>query len=293
MKTIKEFNYFTPQTVKEGVSLLAKYKGEAKVIAGGTDLLVMMKDRVITPKYLIDIKSISAIDILTWDQNEGLRIGALTKIFSILNSDVIREKYFCLHQAAESLGTVQVRNMATIAGNICRSSPSADMLPPLLVFDAKVTLVGPGSERTVLLENFFTGPGENVLNNEILTEIKILPQKRPSGTAFRKLGRGSEDLAKVSCAANIMIANDKCEDVRIALGAVAPMPIRAKKVEEAITGQKVNSKVIEGALEKVAEDIAPITDVRSSAEYRTYISRILIKGVVDEAMKKLGAKLDA
>lgn len=293
MKMLEEFFYFTPQSVQEAVLLLAKYKGEGRVLAGGTDLLVMMKDRVITPKYLIDLKSISAIDILRWDLKEGLRTGALTRISNILNSDVIREKYFCLHQAAESLGTVQVRNMATIGGNICRSSPSADMVPPLLVFDAKVTLVGPESERTILLEDFFTGPGGNVLNNEILTEIKILPQKRPSGTAFRKLGRSSEDLAKVNCAVNIMIANGKCEDVRIALGAVAPMPIRAKKVEEALRGQKVNSKAIGGALGKVAEDIAPITDVRSSAEYRTYVSRILIGRVVDEAMKNLGAKLDA
>lgn len=130
MKMLEEFFYLTPQTVKEAVSLLAKYKGEAKVLAGGTDLMVMMKDRVITPKYLIDLKSISAIDSLRWDLKEGLRTGALTRIFSILNSDVIREKYFCLYQAAESLGTVQVRNMATIGGNICRSSPSADMVPP-------------------------------------------------------------------------------------------------------------------------------------------------------------------
>jgi CO/xanthine dehydrogenase FAD-binding subunit len=292
MKIMKEFNYLSPKTVKEAASLLAKFKKEAKVIAGGTDLLVMMKDRIITPKYVVDIKPISALDVLRWDQKEGLRIGALARIFTILNSEVIKEKYFCLHQAAESVGTVQVRNMATIGGNICRSSPSADMVPPLLVFDAEATLVGPESERTVFLEDFFTGPGENVLDDEILTEIRILPQRGSYGTAFKKLGRTSEDLAKVNCAVKIVIADGKCEDVRIALGAVAPTPIRAKRVEEALRGQKASFKVVADAIGNLAGDIVPITDVRSNAEYRTYICRIVVKRLIEEAIKRSGAELD-
>ncbi len=124
MKTLKEFNYLAPQTVAQAVSLLGIYKEEAEVIAGGTDLVALMKDRVITPKYVIDVKPISSLDYIKWDEKEGLSIGALTKICEILNSDVIKEKYFSLYQAAESFGTTQVRNMATIGGNICRSSPA-------------------------------------------------------------------------------------------------------------------------------------------------------------------------
>ncbi len=290
MKTLKAFDYLAPQSVVEAASLLGKHKEQAKLIAGGTDLLVLMKDKVITPKYIIDIKPISALDYVKWDEKEGLSIGALTKISTIINSDVIKEKYFSLYQAAESFGTTQVRNMATIGGNICRSSPSADMVPPLLVFDAQVKLVGPEGEREVPLENFFTGPGENVLANEILTEIKVPPQKRPCGTAFKKLGRSSEDLAKVNCAVRIVITDGKYEDVRIALGAVAPTPVRAKKVEEALKGQEINAKVIDEAAKRVTEDIAPITDVRSNVEYRAYISQILIKRLINEAITRLGGK---
>lgn len=290
MKTLKEFNYLTPQTVAEAASLLGKHKEQAKLIAGGTDLLVMMKDRTITPKYIIDIKPISALDYIKWDEREGLSIGALTKISTIINSDVIKEKCFSLHEAAVAFGTTQVRNMATIGGNICRSSPSADMVPPLMVFDAKVKLVGPEGEREVPLEKFFTGPGENVLRNEILTEIKVPPQKKPCGTAFKKLGRSSEDLAKANCAVKIVVTGGKCEDVSIALGAVAPTPIRAKKVEQALKGKEANKENIEKAAELVKEDIAPITDVRSNVEYRTYISQILIKRLINEAIKRLGGK---
>ena len=284
MKTLKEFNYLTPQTVAQAVSLLGTYKGEARVIAGGTDLVALMKDRAVTPKYVIDVKPISSLGYIEWDERGGLSIGALTKICEILNSDVIKEKYFSLHQAAESFGTTQVRNMATIGGNICRSSPSADTVPPLLAFDARVKLVGPKGERTVLLADFFTGPGENVLDNEILTEIKVPPLQRPYGTAFKKVARSSEDLARVNCAVKIVISDGKCEDVRIAFGTVAPTPIRAKKVEQALQGKEISAKVIEKAAGKVAKDITPQSDV----EYKIYICRTLIKRLINEAITRLG-----
>jgi len=288
LKTLKEFNYLIPQTVAEAASLLAGHKKEAKIIAGGTDLLVMMKERTITPKYVINIKSISAVDFVKWDEKEGLSIGALTMVSTIANADVIKEKCFSLYEAAESFGTTQVRNMATIGGNICRSSPSADLVPPLLAFDAEVKLVGVGGERVVPLESFFLGPGENVLKNEILTEIRVPPPKGLYGTAFKKLGRSSEDLAKANCAVRIAVTDGKCEDVRIALGAVAPTPIRAKKAEQALKGKKINAKAIDEAAAKVAEDIAPITDVRSNVEYRTYVSQILVKRLINKAIKRLG-----
>jgi len=288
MKTLKEFNYLTPQTVAEAVSLLAKYKGEATLIAGGTDLLVMMKERTITPKYVITMKPISALSHLEWDEKEGLTIGALAKVSTILSSDVIKEKYPSLYEAAGAFGTTQVRNMATIGGKICRSSPSADLVPPLLTFDAEVELVGAKGARVMPLENFFLGPGENVLDGEILTKIKVPPPKNRYGTAFQKLGRSSEDLAKANCAVRIVVTDGKCEDIRIALGAVAPTPIRAKKAEQALKGKEINPNAIDEAAAKVAEDIAPITDVRSNVEYRTYISQILVRRLINEAIKRLG-----
>ena len=287
MKTLTQFNYVRPQAIAEVTELLAKYKEKALIFAGGTDLLVMMKDRIITPEYIIDIKSIPDLNRVTWDEKGGLKIGALTKISTLVNSDVIKRKFASLHEAAKLLGTHQLRNMATIGGNICRSSPSADLIPPLLVFDARLKLVGPESERTVALDDFITGPGINVLNNEILTEIIVAPEKQSNGTSFIKLGRLSEDLAKVNCAAKISVTDGKFNDVRIALGAVGPKPVRARGIESALEGKEISTEVIERAVKKVIQDISPITDVRSSAEYRTRVSQILVKRVINEALKRL------
>jgi probable selenate reductase FAD-binding subunit len=287
VKTIREFDYLTPRGVSEAVSLMGKYGEKARFIAGGTDLVPLMKDRVITPRYVIDIKRLSSLDFIRWDDKEGLSIGTLTTIADILKSDVIKQRYYSLHQAAESFGTTQIRNMATIGGNICRSSPSADMVPPLLSFAAEVKLVGLKRERTIPLEDFFTGPGQNVLNNELLTEVKVSIQKRPCGTAFKKVARTSEDLAKVNCAVMVIVSDGKCEDIRIALGGVAPTPVRAKKVEQALRGSRINAGVVEKAIKEVTGDIAPITDCRSNVGYRIHVSQILIKRLVNEALKRL------
>jgi carbon-monoxide dehydrogenase medium subunit len=272
----------------EALTLLANYNEQAKIIAGGTDLLVMMKDRVITPVNLIDIKTIPELNRISRVESTGLKMGALTTISALTNSDLLGDKFDALKEAAKSLGTPQVRNMATIGGNICRSSPSADMLPPLLVLDAKVKLVGRDKTRTISLEDFITGPGTNALHNEILTEIQIELDDRPIGTGFKKIGRLSEDLSKVNCAVKIVVNDGKFEDIKIALGAVAATPVRAKKVEKALIGKPTSLKIIEEASAKAVEDIAPITDLRSSAEYRSHMSRILIKRLISEILDKSG-----
>ncbi len=282
MKVIKNFEYLAPQSIEEAVSLLEAHRDEAKPIAGGTDLVGMMKDKTVEPKYLVDIRNIKGLDYIQEDEDGGMRIGALTEIAAIMKSELIGQKYACIHEATESFATPQVRNTATIGGNICRSSPSADMVPPLLVFDSELKLVGPKGERTVMLEDFFTGPGENVLEDEILVEIRIPSESNPGGSAFKKLARTSADLAKANCAVRALITDGKCVDVAIALGAVAPTPIRATKVEGALRGRDFNESNLEKATENIIEDITPVSDVRSNQEYRTYISKVLIKGLLKE-----------
>ena len=154
---------------------MSQLDGTAKVLAGGTDLLPMMKQRAITPGSIVNIKNITELAYIREDA-DGLKIGAMTTIADIKESDIIKQKCVSLYEAARKFGTPVVRNMATMGGNICRSSPSADTVPPLMVFDAEVKLVGPKGERGLLLEDFFTGPGENVLKQELLTEI-IIPKK--------------------------------------------------------------------------------------------------------------------
>ncbi len=282
-KTMKEFRYFSPKTVSEAVSILERF--DAEVLAGGTDLLPMMKQREVTPEYVVNIKNIPELAYIRED-DEGLKIGALTTIFTIKESNLIKQKYVSVYEATKNFAHPQIRDMATVGGNICRSSPSADMVPPLMAFDAEVKLVGPKGSRKVLLENFFTGPGENVLERELLTEI-VVPKKAGSyGTAFGKMRRNSGDLAKVNCAVKIIVSDRTCEDIRIVLGAVAAKPIRARNAEQAIKAKTIGGDVIEAAAQKVAEDIAPITDVRSTSVYRTEVSKVLVRRLIKLAVER-------
>jgi len=285
-KTIKEFRYYSPKTVAEAVSILSKLDGKAKVLAGGTDLVPEMKQRVTTPESIINIKNIPGLAYIREDA-EGLKLGALTTIEDIKESDLIKKKCLSLYEAATKFGTPQVRNMATIGGNICRSAPSADMAPPLLVFDAEVKLVGAKGERKVLLEDFFTGSGQNVLKQELLTGI-IIPKKGGKyGTAFDKKRRSSADLAKLNCAVKITVSGGRCDDIRIALGVVADKPIRAKKAEQAIRGKSISDEVIEEAAQKVVEDISPRTSARSTAWYRTEVSKVLVRRLIKLAVERI------
>ena len=284
-KRIKGFKYLSPTTVEEAVSILKVHDGGVKVLAGGTDLLSLMKLRTLTPECIVSIKKIDGLDYIR-EEGKELRIGALTKITAILANDLIKKKWFSLHEAVAVFATPQIRNMATIGGNICRSSPSADTVPSLMTFGAELKLIGVEGERKVLLEDFFTGAGQNVLDHEILTEIVLPVPTGQYGTAFVKLTRSSTDLAKVNCAVKITVSSGICDDIRVVLGAVADRAVRVKKVEQAIKGKKITDAVIEEAAEKVIEDIAPITDARSTAGYRAHVSQVLVKRTIKQAVER-------
>jgi probable selenate reductase FAD-binding subunit len=277
-KSIKIFRYFSPRTLKEAISILEELHGNAKILAGGTDLLPMMKLHRVTPQNVISLRNVVGLGHIR-ETNLTLKIGALRTISEMQQSDLVRERYTSLYEATKTFGTPQIRNMASIGGNICRSSPSADMVPPLITLDSRVNLVGPNGEREVLLEEFFTGPGENALNGEILKEIIVPSPPARCGMAFRKVMRASADLAKVNCAVKIVSRDRICDDVRIAIGGVADTPIRARRTEEIIRGREVNKDVINEAALAVTKEIAPITDVRSTAQYRAHITSVLVSNL--------------
>jgi carbon-monoxide dehydrogenase medium subunit len=204
----------------------------------------------------------------------------LATITAIRESEVVKKRYPSLYDAAEWFGTPQIRNMATVGGNICRSSPSSDMVAPLIALDARLRLVGAKGERTVPIEEFTVGAGENILNREILTEIIVPQQEEPFGTAFIKLKRSSADLAKVSCAVRIVMRDSQCEDIRIVLGAVADKVFRAKAAEEVMRGEKVTDALIDEAGKRASQEAQPITDVRSTAEYRKQMIEVLAKRMI-------------
>jgi len=266
------------------VSMLGECEGKGVLLAGGTDLLRMMRLRAVTPDYVINLKGIPGLDQV--QENGGLKIGPLTRIASLEKSPLVKEKCFAVYEAAKVFATPLIRNMATVGGNICRSSPSADMVPPLMIFDAELILVGPKGERKVVLEDFFTGPGENLLDGEILTEILIPPQEERYGTAFAKITRNSGDLAKVNGAVKVAMENDICRDITIVLGAVASTPVRVKSTERIIKSNKITADILEEATSKIDEDIAPITDVRSTEVYRKQISKIMVRRLIQRAVKR-------
>lgn len=285
-RTIPAFRYIAPETMAEAINTLKQAEGKGKVLAGGTDLLPLMKHRVISPESVVSLKKVPDLAYVRED-NGSIRIGALTRISTIEKSNLIKEKCLSLYEATRKFASVPVKNMATIGGNICRSSPSADMVPPLLAFDAILKVVGPEGEREILLNDFFTGPGTNVLQQEILTEVVIPLKEKKYGTAFAKVTRNSADLAKVNCAVWIAIDNGTYTQARIALGAVAPTPIRARNAENTINGRKVGEETITLAEQKIIDDIAPVTDVRSTREYRAEVAKVLVTRLLRTATERV------
>ena len=284
-KRLKEFKYFPPTTVAEAVSVLKDYNGRAKVLAGGTDLLSLMKLRAVTPECIVSLKRIAGLDYVR-EEGKELKIGAMTTIATILASEPIKRKFLSLHEAAAVFATPQIRNMATIGGNICRSSPSSDTIPPLMSFGTELKLAGAQGERKVLLEDFFSGAGENVLDREVLVEITVPLPDGQYGAAFTKLTRTTTDLAKINCAVLVAVSGSRCIDIKVVLGAVADRPLRVREVELCIVDQETTDEVIEAAAQRVTECIAPITDVRSTAEYRAQVSQVLAKRTIKQAINR-------
>jgi len=273
---IREFEYFEPRNVDEAISLLVKYGEEAKVIAGGTDLLVRMQMGTIRPKYVINLKAMPELDY--FDCGDGVKIGAATTIRSIAKSFELHQKCRQIVDVAQQFACITISNMATLGGNLCNASPGADMPAPLVALSATVKIVGPDGTRIVPVEDFFTGPGTTVMKlNEILTEVQI-PLPPNAQWAYIKYGiRSVSDLAITSVAALANIEKKVFTNVKIALGAVAPTPIRAYKVEEALIGKDTSEENIDKAAQLVKEECRPITDVRASAEYRTEMAYTLTK----------------
>jgi len=278
-KAIKPFEYFSPKTLGEATSLLKKYGADAKILAGGTDLLVWMKDRVTTPNVIINIKGITDISCEIDDSGNGLTIGALTKISDLESSKVINDNYLGLQEAALSLGSAQVRNMATVGGNLCRASPSGDVLCALSAFNATATISGVNGTREVPVQDFCLGPGKTVMaSGEILTKVKISKLLENSSSAFLKLSRTAVDLAKINLGATASFSKTgTCEDICLVTGAVAPTPKRLKEAEKILKGTKLDEKTIAKAAEIAAGEVKPITDIRSTEKYRRKMVTILVK----------------
>jgi carbon-monoxide dehydrogenase medium subunit len=282
---IQDFEYLEPKTIEEAAQYLAKHGERARVIGGGTDLLVKMKMGELHPEILINLSRIPALRYLI--EEKGFRLGALTSFRDLERSRVVKEKCTALFEAARSVSSVQIKTMGTVGGNLCHGSPAADSAPPLIVLGGKVKLVENGSERILPVEDFFVGPGQTVLSpKEILVEIWIPESAVGTGSSFLKMGRVAADLSKVSVAVAMVREGDVCKDCRIALGAVAKTPLRAKKGEEILKGRKVTEALIEKTGEQVSLEIQPITDPRSTAWYRKEVAQVMTRNAIRTAWER-------
>ncbi len=279
-----KFEYLAPRTLEEALSLLSQYKERAKVLAGGTDLLVRMKERKATPAYLIDFGNVKDLDYVRRDNEGGLRIGALATHQSIVDSNLVRGGYGLLATACHKIGTPQIKNMGTIGGNLCNAGPSADSAPPLLVLEAKLKLASAKGWREVTLDRFFTGPFQTVMkDDELLTEIILPPVPPRTGGSYQWLTKiTAVDETLVGVAALVVVDDKKgiVKDARIALCSVAPTPMRAKKAEEVLRGREVK----DGLIEEVAMVAASETRPRSRADYRKRMSAVLAERAIKEAI---------
>jgi len=287
---MKIFDYIKPKTLAEASAFMIEHDGEAKLYAGGTDLLILMRDGFITPQYIVDIKEIPSLRDISFDETAGLTIGAAATLNAVASSPIIRTRFGLLAEAAETIGSYQVRNRATIGGNICNASPSADTVPALLVLGAMAWVFGGGEEKAVPLDTFFTGPGKTMLGpGNILTSIQV--PLSPAGSAHRylKLGRvRAADLALVGVAVLgfPQPGNPSGYGFRIALGAVAPTPIRAPEAE-ALLAESVDDEAVDKAALAAMRTAKPISDVRAKAEYRSAMVRVLTRRGIQEVLEDL------
>ncbi len=271
MKRTEAFEMYQPTSLSEA-SLLLKEKGPGgRFLAGGTDLVIAMKEKGLVPKYLVDLKRLPGLSGIRENSDGSITIGALTTMREIEISPVLTKKYPFLCQSAAEVGSIQIRNRATIGGNMSNATPSADVAPSLIALQATAKIASARSERSVAIEEFFRGPGLSIMDpDEILTEITI-PKTSPRlvGEYIKFSPREMMDLAYVGVAAAYTLGKEnRCGDVRIVLGAVAPTPIRAKSAEAALEGQILSEELAEKVGAIAAEEARPISDVRSSADYR-------------------------
>ena len=285
---MKRFEYLEARTVRQAISMLQRYGENARIVAGSTDFLLRWRQGVWNPEHVINIKRVAGLSRITYSSRNGLRIGALVTVRTLEQHPMVRRRYPALAAAAASFAGVQVRNLATVGGNICNASPSGDTIPALLVFDAQCRIAGPDGDRWVALDQFFTGPGRTVLrSDELLAEIRVPPPAANTGSHFIKHSpRGAMDIATVGVASLVSLDGRRgpCSQARIALGAVGPTPVRAYSAEDILRGQDINQELIRSAADSARDGVKPIDDIRGSAAHRKEIVGVLTRRTLEQAL---------
>ena len=283
---MRRFEYLEARTLRQAIGMLQRHGPEARIVAGSTDFLVRWRAGFWHPDYVVNIQHIPGLVRVTYSRRNGLRLGALVTIQTLEQHPAIRQNYPALAAAAASFAGVQVRNLATVGGNICNASPSGDTLPALLAYGAECRLSGPDGHRQVPLDELFTGPGQTVLSqDEVLTEITLPPPAPNTGSLYIKHSpRGAMDIATVGVASAVTVdRSGVCTGARIALGAVAATPLRASAAEELLVGKRLDAEVLQAAADAAMARATPIDDVRGTADYRRQMVGVLTRRTLEHA----------
>ena len=288
---MRRFDLVLPQSLDDCLKILAQRGDQAKLVAGGTDLLPQMKNGVTRPKVVVDLSGIKRVRQIHTGNGQGLRIGAAVTAREIELSPGIRGAYQAIAESGALVGSIQVRNLATVGGNICNAAPSADMAPPLVALEAQAVIAGPKGERRVPLADFFTGVRKTVLApDEVLVEFVVpAPGAHSGGQYLRHTPRRELDIAVVGVASQLTMANGTCAQARIVLASVAPTPVRATAAERALEGQAITPALIERAATLAVEAAKPINDQRGSVEFRKHLVRVLTRRTLITALERANA----
>ncbi len=282
MEGLPSFEYHRPSSLQEAIELLARFGDKAKPIAGGTDLLVQMKQGFVSPTHVVALKWIAGLDVIT--EEKMLTIGGLATHTKVLGHPVVRGRFPILVDALSRLGSRQVRNVATLGGNLCNAAPSADSAAPLLALDVRVMVMSPQGRREVPLDGFFVRPGETSLKpGDVLTSILIpMPPPCSGGAYLKHTRRAALDLPIIGVAAQCTFSRDfgKIEEVRIGLGVAAPTPIRAKGAEAFLKGKSVQDRILEQAGVIASQEAKPRDTWRGSASYRSEMIQVLVQEAI-------------
>jgi carbon-monoxide dehydrogenase medium subunit len=273
--------------VDQAVNLLVKGGRDTRIMAGGTDLLVRIRHRMVFPRRIVSLKQITGLNTIAFDAKRGLTIGATALLADVAAHPQVRRYYPTVAQAAGSTANVQVRNMGTVVGNLCNASPSADNAPTLMAMGATVEIAGPEGSRTIALERFFKGPGVTALEaGELVTAIRVPRPPAGTGTAYHSLSqRGKLDCSAVGVGTMIILDGERCTDARLVVGACAPVPMRTEEAERMLVGKRMTDTLIRQAAQTASEETSPITDVRASAPYRWKMVTVLTIRALTDARK--------
>lgn len=284
------FDYASARTVEEAIFMLMQHGEKARILAGGTDIIVQVREGRRSIDLLLDVKEIPEVNRLSYDPVNGLYLGAAVPCYKIYNNREVATAYPGLIDAVSLIGGIQIQGRATVGGNLCNASPAADTIPPLLVLGATCFITGPNGTRQIPVEQFCTGPGKTVLQKgEFLVSFHIPPPQKHAGAYYlRFIPRNEMDIAVVGAGASVILSEDHSRFVsaRIALGAVAPTPLLATEAGEILAGKEISEENIQQAAE-VAQAIArPISDMRGTAEYRRHLVGVLTRRALRGAIER-------